>query len=406
MTTHDEYLELAAASLDFELSQAERDALAGHLAGCVACRRRVIGLQADQRAIAQMPVFELSPAGVARVRRGSGQGGRRTQPVLRLVALAAMLALLAGAFVAVGSAVLRRDQDVNLGIVPPSPSESDRTPSASIAPTAPPSTEGFAAGSILEVVTSDLRVRTAPTVDNAISAKLEPLLDQGTQLRVIEGPVTADGYDWYHVQAIGLPHDGWVAAADHDGAPWIEDLTTAASPAPALSADELALVANLRADAASDCEPRRTRLPALAIAGVECRVNSALIDRIGAYMFKDPGDAAVTYLERLATYDVGPASGDCLGGTSGDAAWMPGDGASGTDATSVDFRNTGPWSVGRSGCFLDEDGTANARATCGSTYIGVLGLTNDLAAVQRWLWMSHDGPVAPGEPPGICKSAG
>ena len=400
-TTHDDFLELAAASLDFELSQPERDSLDEHLASCVACRRRVVGLQADQRAIGQMPVFVLSPAGVARVRRDSGHGGRKMAPVLRLVAIAAMLALLAGALVAVGSVVLRRDQDERLSVVVPGPSAP--TPSASIPS---PSSDGFAAGSIVEVVTTGLRVRTAPTVDNATSAKLEPLLGPGTQLRIIEGPVTADDYDWYHVQAIGLPHNGWVAAADHDGAPWIEDPTRAASPSPAFSKDELALLEHLRADARVGCAPRRTSLPARAIAGIECQIGSALIARLGAYLFRNEQDAATTYLERLAAYDVAPASGDCAGGTTGDVAWMPGDGTSASDTSTIQFQNTGPWSVGRSGCFLDEDGDANVRVTCGSTYIGVLGRNEDVAAVHRWAWMAPAGPTAPGGPPGLCAAAG
>lgn len=394
-TIHDEFLELAAAGLDFELSQTEREALSGHLAGCIPCRRRHTGLQADQRAIAQMPVFVLSPAGEARVRKGSGQVVRRgtTMPVMRLVAIAAMLALLAGATIAVGAEMMRRERDLNLAVVLPSPSDPVATPS-----------DAFAAGSLVQVVVTDLRVRTAPTVDNSKSAKLDPLLGYGTELRVIEGPVNADDYDWYLVQAIDLPHRGWVAAADHDGAPWIQDVTVAGSPAPAFSADEAALLAELRPDAAVDCAPRRTNLPALAIAGIECRVGTTLVSRVGAYRFRDANDAATTYLERLASYGVELATGDCLAGSSGDAAWKPGDGTTGTDASSIRFRDTGPWSVGRSGCFLDENGVANARATCGATYIGVLGRNEDLAAVQRWLWASPDGPVAAGEPPGTCAS--
>jgi len=395
-TLHDDYLELAAAGLDFELTQTERDSLDGHLAGCIPCRRRLAGLQADQRAIAQMPVFVLSPAGAARVRKGSGQVARRgTLPVLRLVAIAAMLALLAGAAIAVGAEVMRRERDLNLAVVLPSPSDPVATPS-----------DAFAADSVVQVVVNDLRVRTAPTVDNTKSAKLDPLLGRGTQLRIIDGPVSADGYDWYQVQAIGLPHRGWVAAADHDGAPWIQDATVAVSPAPVFSADEAALLAELRPDAAVDCAPRRTSLPALAVAGIECRVGTALVSRVGAYRFRDANDAATTYLDRLASYAVEPATGDCLAGASGDAAWKPGDGATGTAASSIQFGDTGPWSVGRSGCFLDENGVANVRATCGSTYIGVVGRNEDLAALQRWVWASPSGPVAAGEPPGICTSGG
>lgn len=403
-TIHNEYLELAAAGIDFELSRAEREALADHLAGCIPCRRRLAGLHADQRAIAQMPGFVLSRAGGDRVRNRARRGGGLTLPAMRLVAIAAVLALLAGAAIAVGTELLRREHDLNLSVVPPTATFPVETPSASIGPTATPRSDAFVADSTVEVVVTGLRVRTAPTVDNAKSVKLDPLLGRGTQLRVIEGPVTADDYDWYLVQAIGLPHRGWVAAADHDGAPWIEDATITSSPPPAFSADEAALQAGLRSDAAVNCAPRRTRLPVRAIAGIECRVNETVVTRVGAYLFRDARDAATTYLERLASYDVAPATGDCLAGTSGDAPWKPGDGATGIDAASVDFGDTGPWAVGRSGCFLDENGVANVRATCGSTYVGVLGRNEDLAAVQRWVWTSPDGPVAAGEPPGICKS--
>ena len=60
-TVHDDFLELAAASIDFELTETERASLAAHLADCVPCRRRVIALEADQRAIAQLPSFALAP---------------------------------------------------------------------------------------------------------------------------------------------------------------------------------------------------------------------------------------------------------------------------------------------------------------------------------------------------------
>lgn len=403
-TIHNEYLELAGAAIDFELSPAERDALAGHLAGCIPCRRRVAGLHADQRATAQLEPFVLAPAAAHQVRNRVRRRGGSTQPSLRLLAFAALVTLLALAGIAVGAEVLRRGRDKDLSVVPPTVSDPAETPSASIGPTRTPGPGVLVAGSVVEVVVTGLRVRTAPTVDNAKSAKLEPLLGRGTQLSVIEGPVTADGYDWYLVQAIGWPHRGWVAAADHDGAAWIEDRTGISSPAPAFSADEESLVAGLRADAAVNCAPRRTGLPARAIAGIECRVNGAVVTRVGAFRFQDARDAATTYFERLASYHVAPATGDCLAGTSGDAAWMPGDGTAGSDASRVLLGDTGPWVVGRSGCFVDENGTANVRATCGSTYIGVLGRDKDLAALDRWVRTSVDGQVAAGEPPGICRS--
>ncbi len=413
-TTHDEYLELAAAGFDFHLSPAERTSLDTHLSGCIPCRRRVAALAADQRAIGQLPAYALSPAGVARVRKRSGTASRSSISAMRLIAIAAMLALLAGAAITVGSAMLRRDRDLNLiAVVPspivpspivPSPIVPSPTTSVPPAPTGVTPSGGYAANTIVEVVVTDLRVRTAPTVDDTKSAKLEPLLGTGTQLRVIEGPVNADGYDWYLVQAIGLPHRGWVAAADHDGAPWVEDLAIAASPTPSFSAEEAALVAGLRRDAAVRCAPRRSQLPALAIAGVECRVSDQLVARVGVYRFRDAQDAATTYLERLASYGIDPTMGDCGAGTDGDAAWAPGDGSASADGTTIQFGGTGPWAVGRSGCYVDENGVANVRATCGATYVGVLGAAADLAALRAWAWSAPGGPVGTGAPPGICAS--
>jgi hypothetical protein len=210
---HIDYLELAAAELDFELSADERSRLAVHLASCTSCRRGAIGLRADQRAMTQLRPFVLDPAVADRVWRNVGTRWHSPLPALRLLAIAAALALLALATLAVGSQLLQRDADNRLTVVPtPAPSESS-------APTA--RLGDLAAGTVVDVVVTALRVRTAPTIDNNKSAKLDPLIGVGAQLEVLDGPVTADGYDWYLVQALGSPHRGWVAAADHDGQPWI-----------------------------------------------------------------------------------------------------------------------------------------------------------------------------------------
>ena len=396
---HVEFLELAAAGIDFELSQTERDALADHLAGCIPCRRSVAGLYGDQRAIAQLPRFVHLAPRTGRVRPRV----RSMRPAMRLVAIAALLALLALGTFAVGAELLRRERPPDLTVVPPTFTPPAETPDASIGPTATARPGVFVAGAVVEVVVTGLRVRTAPTVDTALSAKLEPLLGSGTQLQILDGPVSADDYDWYLVQAIGWPHRGWVAAADHDGAPWIEDRASTASSAPAFSPQEAALQTGLRADAAIGCAPRRTDLPALAIAGIECRINGAAAARVGAYGFRNAQDATATYLDRLASYKVRPRTGSCGTGTAGDEAWMPGDGSAGGIDPSLRFTNgSGSWAVGRSGCFADENGIANVRATCGSTYIGILGRTDDLASLHRWVWRSASGPLDPGEPPGIC----
>src|SRR5439155_12891010 len=148
---------------------------------------------------------------------------------------AAMLALLALAALAVGAQMIRRDRDLTevSPTVAPSPG----------APALPPGV--FVAGSTVDVVTSGLRVRTAPTVDDSKSAKLEPLLSRGVQLQILDGPVSADDYDWYLVQAIGWPHRGWVAAADHDGVAWIEDRSPSSAKPATFTAVEAALVSVL-----------------------------------------------------------------------------------------------------------------------------------------------------------------
>ena len=409
---HAEYLELAAAAIDFDLTEAERASLAAHLADCIACRRRIAGLQADQRAIAQLPRYVLAPAVTQQVRRRV-QG--RAGPTVHRCACwpwPRSWPCSPSRAIAVGGQLLRRERDSDLSVVTPTaaPTGGPATPPpASVVPTTDRPTPNatlppglYAKGSILEVVVTGLRVRTAPTVDNAISVKLNPLLGPGVRLEVIDGPVNADDYDWYLIQAIGLPHRGWVAAADHDGAAWIDDPASTAAPASAVNADETALIASLRSDAAVRCEPRRTDLPVLAIAGVDCRIGSTLVERVGAYRFRDTRDAATTYLDRLATYDVAPATGDCQSGTGGDRPWMAGDLTAGAERVSV--AGTGPWVVGRSGCFLDEDGTANVRATCGATYVGILGRGTDLAALHRWVWGSDQVKGTPGKPPAICKS--
>jgi hypothetical protein len=395
-TVHDEFLELAAAAIDFPLSGAEQTALDVHLATCTDCRRRVAGFAFDQRSIAGLPRYALTPAAAEQVRGHVTRRGTSTRPTLRLLAVAAILALLALAALTVGAQLLQRDRDRDLTQVPISSAEpSPGTPKVGPAI--------FAAGSTLEVVVSGLRVRTEPTVDDSKSAKLEPLLGLGVQLQVLDGPVTADDYDWYLVQAVGWPHRGWVAAADHDGEAWIEDRSRASSPPATFTAVEAALVAGLRDDAAIDCAPRRAGLPPRAIAGVECRVNGAVVTRVGAYHFGDARDAATTYLERLASFDVKPATGDCAGGTSGDAAWMTGDGKAGKDSSRVYVGDTGPWVVGRMGCYLDANGTANVRLTCGTTYVGILGRDSDLADLDRWAVASANGPTTAGQMPGICR---
>ena len=86
---------------------------------------------------------------------------------------------------------------------------------------------------VAEVVTSDLVVRSEPAISDT-STIYPNTLEAPMLLYVVDGPVAADGYDWYLVKpfhADYLPHGdelvigpliGWVAAASRDGEAWIE----------------------------------------------------------------------------------------------------------------------------------------------------------------------------------------
>jgi len=70
-----------------------------------------------------------------------------------------------------------------------------------------------------------LRVRSQPNVGDE-SIKHEPLLESGTELHILDGPVAGSGYWWYEVSLTpgALRNDvttGWIAAGDRDGTPWI-----------------------------------------------------------------------------------------------------------------------------------------------------------------------------------------
>ena len=84
---------------------------------------------------------------------------------------------------------------------------------------------GMVPGSMAVTVSNHVRVRSQPRVSDD-SVMYEPLLPTGTELTVVEGPVRGSGYDWYRVAPVSLTlsggvTDGWVAAADHDGTPWV-----------------------------------------------------------------------------------------------------------------------------------------------------------------------------------------
>ena len=124
------------------------------------------------------------------------------------------------------------------GSAPPTPSSSQvpnptysASPEVSTAtlPVLSPAPSGGSLDPLLNAVVvtvSDrLRVRSEPRVSDD-SIMYEPVLPLGTELTVLDGPVSASGYVWYKiapVSFVGLegPGYGWVALAGKDGEPWI-----------------------------------------------------------------------------------------------------------------------------------------------------------------------------------------
>ena len=151
------------------------------------------------------------------------------------------------------------------------------------------------------------------------------------------------------------------------------------------------LLEELRVDAHVACAPRRADLPDGATAGVECRIGSSLVDRVGIYRFADQDSILPVYLDRLANYGVEPRTGACELGVPGDSAYGPGE----DEGT--------PLMTWRSGCFHDENGKANLRLICDTTYVGVLGATDDIDALEAWASIIDEN--FPGETPsshGLC----
>jgi hypothetical protein len=181
--------------------------------------------------------------------------------------------------------------------------------------------------------------------------------------------------------------------------------TTRPTPQPTFSPREAALVDLLRQDAKERCAPRRSDLPSGVSAGIECRPTNGPAARVGVYVYPTDHDAAAAYFARLAEHGVKPLTGDCVQGTPGDNAWMPGDlepELEGDTDGAIVIDGKG-YMAQRNGCFLD-GGTANVRITCdGGIYIGILGRSGDIAELFDWAW-THAPDAEPEMPngPGIC----
>lgn len=118
-----------------------------------------------------------------------------------------------------------------VGEPPPASPAPASAPASTYAPPAAPGT--LTPGAFAEVTVDALRVRSAASVDSPESGAM---LNAGQLVYLIEGPTSASGYDWFHIQAdLGF---GWVAA----GAEGVPYLAPTAPSCPATAPTEVSQV--------------------------------------------------------------------------------------------------------------------------------------------------------------------
>jgi TolB protein len=81
----------------------------------------------------------------------------------------------------------------------------------------------MAIGGMAQVIADErLFVRSAPGTGSD-STVLPDRLYEGQRARLLEGPVTTSGYEWWRIKVGRI--EGWVAAADQAGVPWLASIS-------------------------------------------------------------------------------------------------------------------------------------------------------------------------------------
>jgi hypothetical protein len=134
----------------------------------------------------------------------------------------------------------------------------------------------------------------------------------------------------------------------------------------------------------SDCSPVRAGdLPGRAIAGIDCDLVGSPVARAGYYLFANDDDLLDAYMARVSVEGLVVDSGACAPG-EGESAYIP-----------YAENETAP---DRHACYVNDQGYGNYRATLPGVhvYVGLLGRTADMHALQDWAWFgSVDTPGNP-----------
>ena len=143
---------------------------------------------------------------------------------------------------------------------------------------------------------------------------------------------------------------------------------------PGLDCDELFLLAGAESSLRPTCG-KAPKLPEGAYDGIQC--HPAGISSVGFYAFDQREDARKLYFDRLAEYKVKPDSGI---GCPGEGVDTPGN-----DGYELRF-----------GCYVDENGLANARmlfpgeASGQSVYVGAVGKNGNTNDLTKWLFPDYE----------------
>jgi hypothetical protein len=185
-------------------------------------------------------------------------GSRRSHTALLLVAavltgVLVMGAVFAGGFVKVPW--LSADTSPAPTVQPTASQDASASAAPSASPASPtsqpsfasaPPTAGIVIDGLVRSTVNSLRVRAKPTT----AGRALGTIDKGQLGFVVAGPVSADGYDWYQLSALGLPPNagceppvqtnpfrcpdwlGWVAAGEPGGKPWLKAATLSCPTSP------------------------------------------------------------------------------------------------------------------------------------------------------------------------------
>ena len=154
---------------------------------------------------------------------------------------------------------------------PPTPGASS-TLRSSTSPMPSPTDSSVMVDSVAVTLADALRVRSKPRISDD-SFKFEPLIPRGTQLYVLDGPVSASGYSWYEVAPLASRSHprGWVASAGRDGEPWLGagDFTCPQLPS------DLRSLASLPSGVGLACFPRVPITVTARLIGCNCDMDGA-----------------------------------------------------------------------------------------------------------------------------------